>query len=80
MDKKKPKIKVETNYNSLRIFINGILHLSIKKNELISVQSWLIENLYIIEYTTKDTEILTEYVDRETWETILKGLVETNII
>ncbi len=39
-----PEIKINVNANSIKIFINDILHLAIKKDDLVGIQSWVQDN------------------------------------
>lgn len=69
-----PKIegKIEDGY--IKIYINDLLHLSIKVSEYIGIQSWIYPGSttpYNIEYYTKSKKILTQYDSIEKWKTIL---------
>jgi len=80
--KNKLDIKVTVKDNQIKILINGIIHLLIKQDQLIGVQSWILgndHNTYWIEYTLKDREILTGYDEFDKWKTILKLLDEQNL-
>jgi len=69
------KINIEKDYFSIRIFISGLQHFFIKRKEVISIQSWIIqEDKYIIEYSTKDRDIKCVYEKFEDWQEILKQL------
>lgn len=74
------KSSIQIKDNNIKIFIDGILHLSIKHDELIGFQSWILgddEKIYCIEYYTKSKDILTEYNNFEKWKSIL-GLLDKN--
>lgn len=71
-------IKVVLSYNTLRIFIDNILHLSFKKDSLIGIQSWVEENKYCIEYYLVNGSILSEYDSVVKWKLILKELSKLN--
>lgn len=61
----------------IKIYINGLLHLSINRNELLGIQSWLKgtkRRMYYIEFTMRTREILSNYDSRATWAEILKLL------
>lgn len=69
------KVKVETNFYSLSIYLDNCLHFKIKLKEVIAIQGWINrEDKYIIEYSTAQTSIKCEYQHRAVWETILNQL------
>jgi len=61
-----------------KIYINLVLHLSIKIDEYLGIQSWIDDNnlyRYNIEFYLKNGKgIVCEYDDRILWETILKEI------
>jgi len=68
-------IKVETNFYQLRIYIDDLLHLSIKLKDLLAIQSWgHRKDKYIIEYNMKQTTVKSEYQNKKDWQEILKQL------
>lgn len=74
-------IQVFTTLYHLRITISGLLHFSIKLDQLIGIQSWIVSNSsFRIEYYTKTGKITCEYDDELKWTTILKGLELIDII
>jgi len=78
------KIDLKLNKKQIKVFIDNILHLSIKRDELIGIQSWIMgyddNRKYHIEYTTKTSVIESEYDKLEKWQAILKLLDENEII
>jgi hypothetical protein len=65
--------------NNIKIYINNILHLSINRNLLCGVQSWIdVTNnisIYSIEFYFKDsTKMLCQYNEKEKWENIIKNI------
>ena len=76
-------VSIKINNGFIRIYIDGILHFCIKREEFLGFQSWLIgegENrMYIIEYYTKSGEILTEYDNKKLWSKIL-GLLDKHVL
>ena len=76
------KIKIKRDFQNLRIYINGILHLEIRMNNHDGVQSWYEgskKKMYFIEFYRKEGgPILMGYDEFEIWETILK-LIDENI-
>lgn len=78
------KIKISTiiHDNQIKILINGFPHLILKKDELIGIQSWMLNDKYrnyAIEFTMKDNVILATYIKRPIWEAILKSLNELDL-
>lgn len=75
-------IIVEVKDNQFKIYIDDLVHLLIKKDELIGVQSWILGDdtrIYCIEYTLKDKEILTEYNEIDKWKRILTLIDKNNL-
>lgn len=73
-------IKVIVELAFISIFIDGLLHFTIRRDPLIAIQSYRNGHLsYIIEYETDSKMVTTEYNKKEIWETILKGLGEYHI-
>ena len=76
------KIKIKRDFQSLRIYINDILHLEIRMNNHDGVQSWCEgtkKKMYFIEFYRKQgTPVLMGYENFEDWKTILK-LIDENI-
>ena len=71
------KITVQTNFTSVKIYFNDILHLCFDRSKLVGLQSWVEGKdvyRYRIEYTFDDNVILTEYDDKEKFNTILKEM------
>jgi len=67
------KYEVTTTGNFVKIFINGLLHLSIKKGKTISIQTWIMNDYYFIEYTLEGGEtILSEYDEIDKWKSIIE--------
>jgi hypothetical protein len=64
---------------SLKLYINGFLHLSIRRERLLGVQSWEMDGKFCIEYTLDDAVILTEYNKPDKWKAILKLLDESEL-
>lgn len=56
-------IKVTGTHDSIRVHVDGMLHLHFYKAELLGIQSWKSGDLnWCVEYTLKDgVTILTEY-------------------
>lgn len=78
----KAKITIKRNYSNVRIYINGILHLSAVLVNYNGIQSWYEgdkNRIYFIEISFKEGEpILLEYTNFDNWKTILK-LIDDNI-
>lgn len=71
----KPEITAIRHLNSLRIYIDNILHLELPIDNHDGVQSWLVGTnnpYYCIEFYRKQGEpILLEYEDKDIWVRIL---------
>jgi hypothetical protein len=62
-------------FNTVKIYINGSLHLSFFKTKKVTVESWIEgQDHYIIEVWTGDFCLLCEYDNREKWIAILAVL------
>lgn len=75
--KNKFDIKITLKDGQLKIFMGGIVHLVIRQDQLIGIQSWVLgdeHGTYWIEYTLKDREILTAYDEFDKWKTIMELL------
>lgn len=64
-------------FNTIKIYVNGVLHLSFFKTKKVTVESW-IEGAghYIIEINTGDVLLLCEYDTMEKWTAVLDALDE----
>jgi hypothetical protein len=63
--------------NYIKIYINDILHLAIKRKELVNVQTWKNDtngqSVFTIELSYKDgAKVITEYNDVEKFTKIVK--------
>lgn len=66
------KITSIRKYEQLKIYFNGLLHLHLKLNDLVGIQSWIHgEKEYYIEYTFKEGKVTSAYEDRGRWEEVL---------
>lgn len=76
-----PDISVKVVSDHLRIYINGLLHISVDISELVGIQSWKFGIYrFSIEYIFKTTSIETWYTEREIWEAILRGFEPIGLI
>lgn len=79
---KKLRYSCEVLENTVKIFINDILHVVIKQDEVIGLQSWISgekRKLYHIEYYFRQNGYFySEYDCYDKWKNIL-GLLNTNI-
>lgn len=72
-------ITFEDTEKSIRIYINHVLHLLIRKEELVNIRSWYISadkdpDPYFIELTYKTTKVICQYDNRDKWITILESI------
>lgn len=71
------KITAKRDHHFFKIYFGKLPHLIIKMEDFIGLQSWIDnENLYVIEFHMKNGNILSEYVNKNHWEKILKLLDE----
>lgn len=75
-------ITIKKDFRSLRIYINGLLHLDILMESYLGLQSWLEGTnnyIYFIEFYLKGEDaIICEYDDKDIWKEILT-LIDKNI-
>jgi hypothetical protein len=64
---------------AIKLYINGFLHLSIRRERLLGVQAWELDGKFCIEYTLDSAVILTEYNKPDKWKAILKLLDESEL-
>jgi hypothetical protein len=71
----KDKIKLEVKGYCIKIYMFGLLHLQLKKDDWYGLQSYKHSTGdYRIQYYLKSGMIETQYDDKAKWETILKLL------
>lgn len=76
-NRKVTNITCESDPEDIRIFINGTIHLFLKRKELVSLQSWYInKGCCVIEIYTTSRDIILEYNSVEKWKFILNLLNE----
>lgn len=83
LSKMKYKIEVKLVYNSLKVYINGLTHISISNiDEVFGFNSYSVgtEFFYIVITSKSGITIETNYQKREIWESILKGLDKISLI
>lgn len=69
------EIIIKVKGDNFKLYIDDLLHLYFNKSDLKGVQSWKEgRDWFKIEYTFKDTTILTAYDNQERWELILKEI------
>jgi len=75
---KSTSIKIVSN--KLRVYIKGLLHLSIDISELVGIQSYTYNNRWHIDFITKTNVIECWYTNKQIWETILKDLDKIDLV
>ncbi len=63
--------------NSIKLMIDDLIHVVIKQDELVGLQSWVQgdeHKTYWIEYSLKTRDIITGYDQYEKWKSILELL------
>jgi len=69
------KVDIKINHYSIKIFIDGFIHVFMWRNEFIGFQSWCDGNgKYSIEFYTKTNTFLTEQDTKDKWLTMLEEL------
>ena len=70
--------RIDIGYNSVRIYINDVVHVSFKKSELLGIQAWIEDsstNVYWIRYYLNGKkDIKCAYWEPDNWSTIMKLL------
>ena len=69
--------RIDIGYNSVRIYINDIVHVSFKKSELLGIQAWIegsSTNVYWIKYYLTGGNIKSAFWEPEQWTEIMKLL------
>lgn len=71
-----PDIDVCVEYDALRIYFNGALHVHIVRSQLIGVQSWMrrATGKYYVEFTLVGGTITCDYDTPQKWRAVLNGL------
>lgn len=76
-------VKITVADNQVKIYLNEIIHLLIKQDQLVGIQSWTTGEeykTYWIEYTLKTREILSGYEGPELWKAILMQLDQHQVL
>lgn len=73
------KVTILSSIESIRIYIDELLHLHVHKSEYVGLQSWHqtdkdYTNKYCIEIVCKTTSITVEYQDINIWKSVLQLL------
>lgn len=69
------KVEVKTNYDSIRIYLNEVLYLLIKRSEFLSFQGLVCGGgKWQIEFQLVGGTMLCEYCSEELWKGILTEL------
>lgn len=77
----KATLSVKNNY--IKIYINGIIHVCLKRDEFIGFQSYYRgynSDLYVIEFYMKMQIIKVEYDLIDKWKAVLKLLDKEGIV
>lgn len=70
-----PTVTAKIVSDKLRIYIDGIIHLSIDITELVAIQAYTFnDDRWHIDFTMKTTQVETWYTTRDLWESILKAI------
>lgn len=73
------EVTCKRQYERLKVYINGQLHLHLKLLDLIGFQSWIHgDKEHFIEYYFASGKITTVYGNKEIWDKIL-DLLDNNL-
>lgn len=73
------KISLSIKDDSIKIFIDNILHLSLNQDKLLGVQAWVSSDKYIIQFYMNGNSIVCEYGNNKMWKKVLKLLEQNNL-
>jgi hypothetical protein len=65
---------VELAFDSIRVRFDGVLHLHIKRSDLLAVQAWRFHKNYTIQFTLVGGTVVSEYENEANWLAILAAL------
>ena len=70
------QVTSKISHASVRIYINGVLHLHIVRETFLGLSAWLYERegMYYIEIVLRDGTIATDYDRRDLWTSVLTEL------
>lgn len=71
-----PSVRVQLEFDAVRVYIRDVLQVNVRRSELLGVQSWTWPGNYSIEYTLRGGTMLTEYTAEEMWLAVLDGLAK----
>lgn len=71
-------ITIKIEFNTIKIYIDNILHIHIERDRFLGLQSWRWNSKFVIEFTLTTNTIVTEYEDIDMWKTIL-DLLDKNL-
>ncbi len=76
-NKKMTKLKftAKTDDNHFKVYINGLIHLCIKTDDIIGIQSWMEPDetsRYYIKFYTKTANVVCKYNDLFKWKSMLQ--------
>ena len=82
MAAKLPKIEIRTTFYNLQIFIDDTIHISLKTENGIQLQSYISSDrkVYCIDFHSNRDTISCEYGRKDIWKEILKQLVESKMV
>lgn len=74
-------VRLKIEGNSLRIYLDGIMHVSLLLDKLVGIQSYRFSpNRYCIEYVMSGNKIESWYDKEEVWMEILRELSYIELI
>jgi hypothetical protein len=67
-------VTTEYTFYTMKVFINGILHLLIRPKDFVGLHAYQEEQSFVIEVHTIHRMIMVEYDSREKWVAVLSEL------
>lgn len=68
-------IKITTNFNTIRIYINNVLFIMLLRDELLGIQSWSeYGEKWCIGFYLKGNSFVSEFDTKEKWLAVLDAI------
>lgn len=74
------KVEIKIHHGNIRVFINKILHISVRIEEVVGMTSYIVDKIYYIEIYTTSNTVESNYIDIKLWKRILKEFAKLKII
>lgn len=69
-------VRTEACFDSIVVYINDIVHIWVRRQDLMGVQSWIMDGRkqFFIEFIMRSNSVVVDYDSRELWELVLAGI------